>query len=155
MPPQGWVLRCEACSGFMLPDMEETAPLTFLRPSILPYGQTRDTVAADHTFAHEEQKQPGTRRENLMRFILFAFSLAGLLAGPTPAQQPKPAIPSWCRNLPRPAYKKLERVPLPDAWFEVYKVAPGGFAIYDPHQWEEVISYRILGEKRALLFDTG
>ncbi len=29
------------------------------------------------------------------------------------------------------------------------------FAIYEPHQAEEVISYLIVGEKRALLFDTG
>jgi glyoxylase-like metal-dependent hydrolase (beta-lactamase superfamily II) len=37
----------------------------------------------------------------------------------------------------------------------VYKPAPGVFAIYEPHQAEEVISYLIVGEKRALLFDTG
>jgi glyoxylase-like metal-dependent hydrolase (beta-lactamase superfamily II) len=29
------------------------------------------------------------------------------------------------------------------------------FAIYEPHQAEEVISYLIVGEKQALLFDTG
>ena len=34
-------------------------------------------------------------------------------------------------------------------------MAPGVFAIYEPHQFEEVISYLILGGKRALLFDTG
>jgi glyoxylase-like metal-dependent hydrolase (beta-lactamase superfamily II) len=42
-----------------------------------------------------------------------------------------------------------------DPWFEVYKVAPGVFAIYEPHQAEEVISYLIVGTKQALLFDTG
>jgi glyoxylase-like metal-dependent hydrolase (beta-lactamase superfamily II) len=42
-----------------------------------------------------------------------------------------------------------------EAWFEVYKVAPGVFAIYEPHQAEEVISYLIVGRKQALLFDTG
>jgi glyoxylase-like metal-dependent hydrolase (beta-lactamase superfamily II) len=42
-----------------------------------------------------------------------------------------------------------------DWWFEVYKPAPGVFAIYEPHQSEEVISYLIVGEKKALLFDTG
>lgn len=65
------------------------------------------------------------------------------------------AVPAWCRALPRPEYKTLERVPISDAWFEVYKPAPGVFAIYEPHQAEEVISYLIVGEKRALLFDTG
>jgi glyoxylase-like metal-dependent hydrolase (beta-lactamase superfamily II) len=65
------------------------------------------------------------------------------------------ATPEWCRPLPRPEYKSLQRVPISDTWFEVYKVAPGVFAIYEPHQSEETISYLILGEKRALLFDTG
>ena len=64
-------------------------------------------------------------------------------------------IPEWCKPLPRPEYKTLERV-LPNvAWFEVYKVAPGTFAIYEPHQEEETISYLIVGTKQAVLFDTG
>src|SRR5437660_1210059 len=63
--------------------------------------------------------------------------------------------PEWCRNLPRPEYKSLEQIPLNDPWFEVYKVAPATFAIYEPHQAEEVISYLIVGTKQALLFDTG
>ncbi len=42
-----------------------------------------------------------------------------------------------------------------DPWFEVYQVVPQVFAIYEPHQAEETISYLILGEKQALLFDTG
>jgi glyoxylase-like metal-dependent hydrolase (beta-lactamase superfamily II) len=80
--------------------------------------------------------------------ILF-FLLPALLAG-----QPK-EIPEWCRPLPRPEYKTLERVLPTEPWFEVYKVAPGVFAIYEPHQAEEVISYLIVGHKQALLFDTG
>ena len=64
-------------------------------------------------------------------------------------------VPNWCRSLPRPEYKSLERVPTGDPWFEVYRPAPNVFAIYEPHQFEEVISYLIVGEKRALLFDTG
>jgi glyoxylase-like metal-dependent hydrolase (beta-lactamase superfamily II) len=63
--------------------------------------------------------------------------------------------PEWCRNLPRPEYKSLEQIPLNDPWFEVYKIAPATFAIYEPHQAEEVISYLIVGTKQALLFDTG
>ena len=65
------------------------------------------------------------------------------------------SVPDWCNPLPRPEYGKLERVPGSDSWFEVYKPAAGVFAIYEPHQAEEVISYLIVGEKRALLFDTG
>jgi glyoxylase-like metal-dependent hydrolase (beta-lactamase superfamily II) len=68
---------------------------------------------------------------------------------------PPPEIPDWCRALPRPEYKTLERVQIADPWFEVYKVVPGVFAIYEPHQAEETISYLILGSKQALLYDTG
>ena len=63
--------------------------------------------------------------------------------------------PQWCRALPRPEYNKLARIQVSDSWFEVYRVAPAVFAIYEPHQSEEVISYLIMGKKRALLFDTG
>jgi len=63
--------------------------------------------------------------------------------------------PEWCKNLPRPGYQTLDRVLPEEAWFEVYRVAPGVFAIYEPHQAEETISYLIVGTKQALLFDTG
>ena len=64
-------------------------------------------------------------------------------------------VPEWCKALPRPEYKALERVAVSDAWFEVYKPAKNVFAIYEPHQAEETIGYLIVGDKRALLFDTG
>jgi len=64
-------------------------------------------------------------------------------------------VPEWCRPLPRPEYKSIERVHVSDPWFEVYRPAAGVFAIYEPHQSEEVISYLIVGGKQALLFDTG
>ncbi len=67
----------------------------------------------------------------------------------------KKEIPDWCRPLPRPEYKSLERVLPAEPWFEVYKVAPGVFAIYEPHQSEETIAYLIVGHKQAVLFDTG
>jgi len=79
-----------------------------------------------------------------------AMSLVVCLTSPMVAQQAQ-----WCKNLPRAAYSKLERVPTADPWFEVYKIRPGIFAIYEPRQLEEVISYLIIGDDRAVLFDTG
>ena len=67
----------------------------------------------------------------------------------------EPQTPNWCKALPRPEYKSLERVLPNEPWFEVYKLFPGVFAIYEPHQFEETISYLIVGTKQALLFDTG
>src|SRR5712691_2463392 len=83
---------------------------------------------------------------NILITVLFAICLTLARA----ALQPE-----WCEKLPRPAYSKLERVPTADNWFEVYKIRPGVFAIYEPHQLEEVISYLIVGMRKALLFDTG
>lgn len=84
------------------------------------------------------------------KILLSAMLLAISLVSSAPAQQAE-----WCKILPRPAYSKLERVAIADPWFEVYRIRPGIFAIYEPHQLEEVISYLILGSDRALLFDTG
>ena len=83
----------------------------------------------------------------------FFAAISPLLLAPCLlAQSP---IPDWCRALPRAEYKSLERIPVTDSWFEVYKPAPNVFAIYEPHQSEETIGYLIVGEKKALLFDTG
>lgn len=57
---------------------------------------------------------------------------------------------------PRPAaLEKLERVTAADAWFDVYRMDERTYAIQETRQAERVISYLILGEKRALLFDSG
>lgn len=84
-------------------------------------------------------------------------ALAISCSGPRGAQAvpSRPVQPAWCRALPRPEYQALERIAVSDPWFEVYRVAPGVFAIYEPHQSEEVMSYLIVGARQAALFDTG
>jgi len=85
-----------------------------------------------------------------------ALFLVAVVAGIGSAQRSgEPLRPEWCSQLPRPEYKSLERVLSDESWFEIYRIRPGVFAIYEPKQFEEVISYLILGEKRVLLFDTG
>lgn len=61
----------------------------------------------------------------------------------------------WWDELPRPEWAEFTRVPQDQEWFEVYRVAPSVYAIYEPGQFEEVISFLIEGEERALLFDSG
>ena len=62
---------------------------------------------------------------------------------------------NWWDALPRAAWSAFEHVPQSQPWFEVYEIRPGVLAIYEPGQFEEVISYLIVGSEKALLFDTG
>jgi glyoxylase-like metal-dependent hydrolase (beta-lactamase superfamily II) len=46
-------------------------------------------------------------------------------------------------------------VPTRSDWFQVYEAAEGVFALMEPHQFQEAISYLIVGRNQALLFDSG
>jgi glyoxylase-like metal-dependent hydrolase (beta-lactamase superfamily II) len=61
----------------------------------------------------------------------------------------------WWQVHPRPIYSKLEKIGTFQAWFDVYKLIEGTYAIYEPNQFEEVICYLVVGQKRAALIDTG
>ena len=62
----------------------------------------------------------------------------------------------WQAALPRPEYNAYERIDVPgESWYEVYRVAPGTYALYEPGHFQEVISYLITGTKKALAWDTG
>jgi glyoxylase-like metal-dependent hydrolase (beta-lactamase superfamily II) len=67
------------------------------------------------------------------------------------AVQPK----GWFSALPRPIYKTLEKVDTGNPWFEVYKLPAAVYAIYEPGQFQEVISFLVLGSEKAVLIDTG
>jgi len=95
-----------------------------------------------------------------VKILLFcgAFCVyAAIQANEIEAQIPSPegSMAEFCTALPRAEYASLTRVESSSTWFEMYRVAPGVIAIYEPHQWQEAISYLIEGEQSALLFDTG
>src|SRR5262245_3407748 len=97
-----------------------------------------------------------------LRFVIATFAFLVALSPARSSAQAKASrargpssVPEWCARLPRPEYARLERVTVPSTWFEVYRVDPGVYAIYEPHQWQEVISWLVVGTRRALLFDTG
>jgi glyoxylase-like metal-dependent hydrolase (beta-lactamase superfamily II) len=62
---------------------------------------------------------------------------------------------SWCERPPRPGWEAYERVAVASSWFAVYRLEASVYALYEPFQAQEVISWLILGEERSLLFDTG
>jgi len=82
--------------------------------------------------------------------FLFVFLITPAFTIPAMAD-----LENFCDRLPRPEYAAFDQHPASNDWFEVYEVEPGIFAIYEPFQWQEVISYLIVGSASALLFDTG
>jgi len=61
----------------------------------------------------------------------------------------------WWEKLPRPVYATLEKVEISQEWFEVYKLLDATYAIYEPYQFEEAISYLVIGKEKAIVIDTG
>lgn len=74
---------------------------------------------------------------------------------PPVASATSPAAERWCDHLPRAGNEAFPRVKVVTDWFEVYRVATGVFALVESRQFQETISYLIVGERGALLFDTG
>ncbi len=82
--------------------------------------------------------------------------LAVLLAATAGCGRATPRLAdTWCHHPERAGYDSLTRVASPDPWFRVYQVDSAVYALYEPEQFQEVISYLIVGADRALLFDTG
>ena len=60
-----------------------------------------------------------------------------------------------CDSIPRPENAKLRLSPASDDWYQVYESADGVYSIVEPFQIQEAVSHLIVGDERALLFDTG
>lgn len=67
----------------------------------------------------------------------------------------KNTTPPWAKDLPHPEYALFPRVLEEDPWYEIYLVASGIYAFYEPGHFQEVISFLVLGSDKALLWDTG
>ncbi len=76
-----------------------------------------------------------------------------IIIGCTPQSQVEED--NWCNQALRAQFSSLEEVKTNSNWFKVYVVGEGVFAIAEPYNFQEIISYLILGSERALLFDTG
>ena len=96
--------------------------------------------------------------------IVFLFILASLFLYQCSTKEEQEAVaprseliqPSkWWKKLPRPIYAALDKMEASDEWYEVYRLCPNTYAIYEPFQFEEALSYLVLGKKRGVLIDTG
>lgn len=61
----------------------------------------------------------------------------------------------WCDRPFRKGLENYKEVATKYRWFKVYAVDERVYAIYEPYNWQEVISYLVIGSEKALLFDTG
>lgn len=78
-----------------------------------------------------------------------------LLLAITAFKQSQEKADGWCNKPPRPGLEKFKEVKTSRHWFRVFDVGNNTYAIDEPYNWEETIAYLIIGEKQALLFDTG
>ncbi len=80
------------------------------------------------------------------------FLLALLLSN---CSQPSQKSTAWCDQPLRSAFSEFKEIPTGQSWFKVYEVGAGVYAIAEPFNFQEVISYLIVGTEKNILFDTG
>ncbi len=84
----------------------------------------------------------------IMKHIYFLFLLLILFSN-TYSQS------EICSTPLRESLNKLDEIKINSKWFKAFHVGKDVVAIVEPYNFEEVISYLIIGKKKALLFDTG
>jgi glyoxylase-like metal-dependent hydrolase (beta-lactamase superfamily II) len=60
-----------------------------------------------------------------------------------------------CSQSQNAAFSHYKKLDVTDGWFDVYELPGHVYAIYEPRQEQQVLCYLIVGETRALLFDSG
>jgi len=65
------------------------------------------------------------------------------------------AAPAVCSQQQSGAFSRYKKLDVTDGWFDVYELPGNVYAIYEPRQEQQVLCYLIVGDKRALLFDSG
>lgn len=88
----------------------------------------------------------------ITRFITVLFTF--LLLSACDNSSDTPTESRWYDALPRDSWSKFEKVEVNNDWFEVYKLTDNTYAIYEPFQWQEAISYLLIGYDKAMLVDT-
>lgn len=89
----------------------------------------------------------------MKRNVVFILGMIFLLNGC--AFNAKEKTEDWCGQPLRTQFSTLMEVHVTSDWFKVYEVGKGVYAIAEPFNFQEVISYLIIGNEKALLFDSG
>ncbi|UCC74010.1 MAG: MBL fold metallo-hydrolase [Gemmatimonadota bacterium] len=93
------------------------------------------------------------RRILALAGLLASSGIAGCSEGDGTSELIQPS--EWWRVHPRAVYATLEKIGTYQEWFDIYRLAEGTYAIYEPNQFEEAISYLVLGSERGVLIDAG
>lgn len=62
---------------------------------------------------------------------------------------------NWWDALPREGYKNLEKLEIGQDWYSVYRLDEDTLVINEDGQFDENVSYLVIGSQRAALIDTG
>ncbi len=62
---------------------------------------------------------------------------------------------NWQDEIPRPQFSQFKQLTVNSGWYTAYDIGFDVIAICEPYQFQEVISYLVKGQDRALLIDTG
>ncbi len=84
---------------------------------------------------------------------VFLFGILTLIIAGCNQQDDK--TDRWCDQVIRKEFSDFKDVATKSTWFKVYEVGEGVYAIAEPFNYQEVISYLIVGSERNILFDTG
>ncbi|MBX7126059.1 MAG: MBL fold metallo-hydrolase [Cyclobacteriaceae bacterium] len=84
--------------------------------------------------------------------VLICFCICLSIVSCTTKQAPSSR---WCDQPLRSELAQLKEIPSADPWFKVYEVDTGVYAIMEPYNFQETISYLITGSHHNVLFDTG
>ena len=104
----------------------------------------------------EVSRQRVAEMEPALNATMALFSPStGIISAPELMTSLLADLESFCDNLPRSAYSQFTKHSTSNDWFEVYQFEHNVWAIYEPFQWQEVISYLIIGSNKALLVDSG
>ncbi|AXT20917.1 MBL fold metallo-hydrolase [Flavobacteriaceae bacterium AU392] len=84
---------------------------------------------------------------------LYIYFLSLLLIGCI--SKPKTNAENWCNQTLRTQFSELKEIKTSSDWFKVYELETNTYAIAEPYNFQEVISYLIIGNEKAVLFDSG
>lgn len=91
----------------------------------------------------------------MKKIILLILSALMISACDQASEQPAATNEGkWYDGMPRASWSRFEMIDSGQDWFEVYKLTDNTYAIYEPNQWQEAISYLLIGDEKAMLVDT-